>query len=270
MNTKKLIYICFIITSILLMNTTMCFGWSSKKDPHVNDTHKLMAQQGLKVLENDWNNSAKDKDVDEIIKYMKDHMFTLKAGAAWPDFASDRNMLFADHFYDPDTGENFTEDIPFIEEEKDARDKTTLNVIKALQFWKKGEKEQAMFALGCAFHFYGDIWQPHHSSNKIAGPFQPHGKFEKYVENKASDYLINTTYQTIDGTFYQKYMELSLPTFVDAVCYDSAQYSQTYKKYITMRRSKEDWDFCADKMLKYTQRGIAKILYKFAVEASKL
>ena len=103
---KKSINAFFVLGLCTLMGGTS-YAWDGKKDG--TGTHALIAEHGLTMLNNDLNQNEPQsvkQNIEILNKYLKD----LKLGSTFPDYDPNAYDLYQDHFFDPETGNNFTLD----------------------------------------------------------------------------------------------------------------------------------------------------------------
>ncbi|MCP4351278.1 MAG: hypothetical protein GY795_37920, partial [Desulfobacterales bacterium] len=192
--------------------------------------------------------------------------YDLKRGAVWPDFNSDEYTLYQDHFYDPDTGQNFTNGyIP-----DTAESQTRLYVAVAVNKWKNGDYSGAAFELGTAMHFFADLNEPHHASNQTGGPATAHTEFEKWIETVKYDYAISSSGNTTDSDYYTDTVGnfTYLSDFLTNQSNLSASAAKGLAGSAQMSSSWDDWEYVAEESLENAQKSVALVYYRFLHEVA--
>lgn len=206
----------------------------------VNHTHQFLVASGILILENDRNikHFYEENAVSILLEY-----------ADMPDL-DDIGTAFASHFWDPDTNKNFlgftssTGKTRFIEYYTAA-----VNIYAY-------DKKTAYQYLGRALHYLADIGQPHHSSNQITA-FTNHGEFERWVDERRINYI------TASSNKYSICEKQNLYSIFRNV----AVFSKSYKDLV---EDENNWDVIASETMKYTQKYIAGMLYRFLKDISKI
>lgn len=262
--TKSIcLYLIFSVLFIFKANTSV-FAWDSNSSDTELDTHKLIVEQGLKCLENDWS-SYESKEMTDNLNKLKENLYNLKKGAVGPDWNPNAYKLYEDHFFDPDTGGNFTNG--YISDTADSQ--TRRFVSEAITKWKNGDIQGASYTLGYALHYFSDISEPHHASNWIGGPGTSHTGFEKYVEKNKLKYAITATDSTTDSPQYRALN--ASPFIIDFLCKTDYMYARAAKDLVnkaSMQSSWEDWNSVATIAMKNGQTGVAHVLYRFLTEVT--
>ncbi|MGL4453077.1 MAG: zinc dependent phospholipase C family protein [Sarcina sp.] len=138
------------------------------------ETHDVILYQAYHIAITDNNaflrNSKFDKNINwyiDLVEFHDDVSKSIKrirpSYSKMPDrsFAS-TVYLFADHFYNYETGANYLGHKAFT-----AMSRFKKNAKKALKYKRKGKRKKAMEALLYACHFLADMNQPHHVGNQI-------------------------------------------------------------------------------------------------------
>ncbi|MEF9991538.1 MAG: zinc dependent phospholipase C family protein [Peptostreptococcaceae bacterium] len=247
------------------------YAWDGKKDG--TGTHALIAEHGLTMLNNDLNKNESEvhkKNLEILNKYMKD----LKVGSTYPDYDPNAYDLYQDHFFDPDTGNNFTIDnkwyaaSPIYDTaETQVRKFTTL----AQNEWEKGNYKEATFLLGQGLHYLGDLNTPYHASNVTAVDSPGHVKYETFVEERKENYALNTVGCDTTAGIYKDAVKTQ--NYDEWMTQNSISYAKIaknlYYSHSTMSHSWEDWDYSGREAIKNSQVCTAGFLYRFIDEVSK-
>lgn len=272
---KKVSVFTIAVALMMELISTSVLGWAGELDQDPN-THTLLVTQALQILENDLTSEDKnDSEFMDVINRLKASIEDFKRGAIMPDFDDKNFSLYQDHFYNPYTKTNFTASnegelvfLDFIYQTAEYRSKEYIGW--ALQYWKSGDYNRAIYTLGNAMHYFADLCNPHHASNAIGGTQEhitKHSTFETYVENTKDQYTIttlggNTSTSNYSDTLQDEY----LPDFITKECDIRAiiGYEQYHNNFVADNES--TWNGVADVTMKSTQRGIARVLYRFAKE----
>lgn len=183
--SKKMCMACLVLF-LSFFHVAWLFAWDSVGSATQMDTHKLIAEQAVTILESDLA-KKESRAFKNNLAILSDNLYDLKRGAVWPDFNPDGYALYQEHFYDPDTGQNFTNGyIP-----DTAESMTRLYTAMALHKWKNGDYSGAAFDLGTAMHYFADLNEPHHAANQTGGEGMAHTEFEQWVESVKYNYIVN-------------------------------------------------------------------------------
>ncbi|MDK2562928.1 zinc dependent phospholipase C family protein [Romboutsia sedimentorum] len=245
-------------------------AWDGKKDG--TGTHALIVDQAVKIIENDLDESQ-PQIVRDNINTLKTYLQDLKEGSTYPDYNPNAYDLYQDHFWDPDTGNNFTIDNSWYVGPA-IYDTAELQVRKftasAKNEWSKGNYKQATFLLGQGLHYLGDLNNPYHAANVTAIDSAGHVKFETYVEERKESYALNSMdYNTLEGVYADA---LQNKDFNNWMTQNSTTYAKEAKKlyysHSTMSNSWEDWEYSAKESMKNSQVCTAGFIYRFLNEVS--
>ena len=259
----------FVLGLCTIMGETS-YAWDGKKDG--TGTHALIAEHGLTMLNHDLNTNESQsvkQNIEILNKYLKD----LKLGSTYPDYDPNAYDLYQDHFFDPDTKNNFTIDnkwyvaSPIYDTaETQIRKFTTL----AQNEWEKGNYKEATFLLGQGVHYLGDLNTPYHAANVTAVDSPGHVKYETFVENRKENYALNTTGNNTTQGVYKD--ALANKNFDEWMTQNSIKYAKKakdlYYSHSTMSHSWEDWDYSGREAVKNSQLSTAGFLYRFINEVS--
>ncbi len=204
----------------------------------INHTHQFLVSAGILILEHD----------KKIKHFYKDNAASIMLEYADMPDLDDVGTAFASHFWDPDTNKNFlgmtspTGKTRFIE------------YYNAAVNTYSNDKQTAYQYLGRALHYLADIGQPHHASNQIAG-LTNHGDFEQWVDERRVNYLITSSNKY---SICENYSLAGIFRYL-------AVFSKSYKELV---EDDNNWDIIAIETMKYTQKYIAGILYRFLLDVN--
>jgi Zinc dependent phospholipase C. len=139
--------------------------------------HKFINTQALEILKND--------NFTDAYSFFSDYLFHLNAGVTW----ADQDFKSMGHFYNPFRGRGLYGNNSAL----------TLGVEyyeKALQSWRDGSVEGAMFYLGAAIHLVQDMTIPQHANIKL---LDSHKKFETFIKRT---YLQSPAFTVNKGGYY--------------------------------------------------------------------
>lgn len=251
-------------------SSTPAYAWGSKEDVNTDDSHKMISVQALKMIRNDFKT---DENLLKNLNLLEQNIYNYRKGSVAPDFGTlnvDRDYaLYQDHFFDPDTGKNFTYSSWWYLAEKidaTAESQTRNYMSKAIAQWKEGNYSEAAYSLGKATHYFADLNEPHHASNSTGGAGTAHTQFENYGENVFQNYKI--TSMGSDKSEYNVFSENNLTEFLTSQCYKYAKLAKAQAPMATMSNSWEDWSKVADVTYKNAQKGTASVVYRFLKEVS--
>lgn len=177
---------------------------------------------------------------------------TIWRATAVPD--ANFTYLWADHFYDPDTGKSWSQLT-----NKTARTQIEEFYTKAVQSFSTS-RSLAFTNLGMALHFVQDVNEPHHAANiTTADSNSQHENFEDYAA---------TRIQTVADNFpssHARYYNFTLSHSPGELVHQAAV---TAKGYAAQANdpSRTNWASVADTTLANAACYSAALLYKFAKE----
>ena len=272
MNRKifKGITLFLSVSFIWGLGTTKAYAWDGKVDG--TGTHAMIVTQGIKILENDLSKDE-PQEIKKNLEILKNNIHDFKVGSTYPDYDLNEYDLYQDHFWDPDTGNNFTKDNKwYLAYAIPDTGESQLRKCSALARyeWQRGNYKKAAFYLGEAMHYFGDIDTPYHPSNVTAVDSLGHVKFETFAEERKEKYKISTTGFKTNESFYQNIIK-------------NKDFNEWSKNYLTgfaktakslyyshanMSCSWKDWDYAATKTLANSQIGTAGYIYRFLHDVS--
>lgn len=248
---------------------TSAYAWDSREDVNTMDTHKTIAVQALEMIKNDM--STDIKLLNNLYK-IQENIQSFKKGAVAPDFGDvgiDRDYyLYQDHFYDPDTGKNFTANGLYPSYEiPDTGESQTRNYIgQAIANWKDGNYSRSCYLLGKAMHYFGDMNEPHHASNLTGGPGTAHTKFETYAEEEKNKYILNSVGK--NNIIYTENNNLRLDTYLTTQANKYGKMAKNASSLAGLSNTWDQWNEALDITLKNAQKGCASVIYRFLQEVT--
>jgi len=260
--SKKMCIVCLVLF-LSFFHVAWLFAWDSVGSATQMDTHKLIAEQAVTILESDLA-KKESRAFKNNLAILSDNLYDLKRGAVWPDFNPDGYALYQEHFYDPDTGQNFTNGyIP-----DTAESMTRLYTAMALHKWKNGDYSGAAFDLGTAMHYFADLNEPHHAANQTGGEGMAHTEFEQWVESVKYDYVVNESGFLTNDIYYTDSVT-NYPYITDYLAtasYQSASNAKNLAGLATIISSWADWEFVAEETMAEAQKSMARVFYRFLHE----
>lgn len=258
------------ITLFTLSLPATAYAWDGNKDG--TGTHAVIANQAVQMLNNDLG-QAEPQKVKDNMGILNQYISDLKLGSTFPDYDPNGYDLYQDHFWDPDTGYNFTHTATWytgytINETANSQ-AIKFNAL-ALNEWKKGNYKNAEFLLGQALHFLGDLNCPYHAANVTAVDSPGHVKYEDYAEANKDKYLVSTMNSTTKDPVYSSVITNEpLSTWIEKNdIYWGKIAKNLYATKSTMSNSWADWDYSIGQALPNAQKCTALFLYRFINEVS--
>lgn len=234
----------------------------------LRNTHQFITIQAMNILSNTLDKITEDEKIKENFKVIESNLEEFKKGCIAPDYGKvgiDRDYaLYQDHFFDPDTGKNFTSSITYpLYEIKDTAESQARNYFsRAIATWLDGDKVKGIYYLGKALHYFEDANEPHHCLNWTGGAGTAHTRFEYYAEEVKNNYAINS----IDVEKYKQFEDVRFIEFISNMVYKHAKMAKGLEKYVALKNTWKDWDTAIDIALKNAQEGVAVIIYRFLKE----
>ena len=266
--TKPLIILIFTVATFFMTGTA--YGWNGNKDG--TGTHAVITDQAVKMLTHDLDPGESQK-VKDNVELLNQYINDLKIGSTFPDYDPNGYDLYQDHFWDPDTGYNFTHTAPWytsytVTETADSQSRKFSAL--ALNEWKKGNYKDASKLLGQAIHYLEDINCPYHAANITAVDSAGHTQYETYADKNIEKYLLNTMNGTTKDSVYANV--ITTADFSNWITKNNTYWGKLSKSLYfsksTMSNSYADWDYSLGQALPNSQNSIAMFLYRFINEAS--
>lgn len=266
--TKLFLASLFTFAALCLPVTT--YAWDGNADG--TGTHSIIANQGVQILNNDLDQSE-PQIVKNNVQILNQYINKLKYGSTYPDYDPNAWDLFQDHFWDPDTGYNFTHTAAWytswtIPDTADSQSRKFAAL--AVNEWKKGNYENATFLLGQGLHYIGDINTPYHAANVTAVDSPGHVKYEHFATDNNGKYFATTLGGTTKGSTYSGVLTTD--------CYSTwitknntfwgKKAKDLYYSKSTMSNSWEDWDYSISQAIPNAEKCTAEYLYRFINEVS--
>jgi len=264
----------FLLASLLTV-ATLCvpmtaYGWNGTKEG--TGTHAVIAEQAVQMLTNDLNQGESQK-VKDNVQILNQYINDLKLGSTFPDYDPNGYDLYQDHFWDPDTGYNFTHTAAWytsytVTETADSQSRKFTAL--AVSEWKNGNYQNAEKLLGQAIHYLGDINNPYHAANITAIDSPGHVKYEAYADQVGGKYLVNTMNATTTDSVYAN--AITTDDFSSWITKHNTYWGKISKDLYftksTMSNSWADWDYSLGQALPNAQKSVATFLYRFINEVS--
>jgi len=267
---KTKLFITSLLAFAAISMPVTTYAWDGTKDG--TGTHSIIANQGVQILNNDLDQSE-PQIVKDNLQILNQHINKLEYGSTYPDYDPNKWDLYQDHFWDPDTGYNFTHTAPWytswtITDTADSQSRKLAAL--AVNEWKNGNYENASFLLGQGLHYVADINNPYHAANVTAVDSPGHVKYEQFATSNNGKYSASTLGSSTKGSTYSNVLT--------ADCYSSwITKNNTYWGKIsknlyytksTMSNSWEDWDYSLGQAVPNSEKCIAEFLYRFINEVS--
>ena len=208
-------------------------------------THQYITACALSVFFNDMPNRM------NFAVFNGDEWQIIMSASDLPDidFSAD---LFAGHFYDPNTNENYLHN-----EDLTAKTNFAYWYNRAVSYYSY-DSDYAFLCLGSALHYLQDANEPHHSSNRVAFVTN-HTQFDDYVDaNRAS-------YGSLEPVSIFKYTSNSYKT-PEEILHEAAVFSNGYANTVLGTNNTNVWDQVAEATISKAVEYCACVIYKFAVD----
>ncbi|AEB77536.1 phospholipase C [Clostridium botulinum] len=271
MNKRKITtLICSLALAFTLFSTNKAYGWDGKADG--TGTHALIVTQAVEMIKNDTIDNA-PPSVQKNFEILQSYLKKLQHGSTYPDYDPTAYKLYQDHFWDPDTDHNFTQDNKwYLSYAINQTGESQLRKLFALakDEWKKGNYENSVWLLGKGLHYFGDFTTPYHPANVTAVDSTGHVKFETYVEERKDKYKINTIGNEVNKDFYSDTLKnTNLDNWItDFSKFWAKKSKKEYYTHASMSHSWKEWDIGATNAMHNSQIGSAGIIYRFLNEVS--
>lgn len=189
--------------------------------------------------------------------------YTLSEWSVLNNFSEepDRSSLSAnaDHFYDPDTGKNWNNNLT-----RNAKEAIDNYYQKALNQFSSNRAE-AIKNLGRALHFIQDLNEPHHAANiTVLTPGSQHSNFEHYAATRVQDAL-----DTIQGSPDRSLYHFASAHSAGDLLHDAALKAKLYV-WVANQPQWDGWIWAARETLHRSAAYSAALLYKFAKETEMI
>ncbi|RCX07872.1 phospholipase C/alpha-toxin [Anaerobacterium chartisolvens] len=272
LKSVKLAICCIIPLSIMLSAALYASAWqSSGSNPATkSSTHEFIVERALQIIENDLGSEVSS---DSNFLIIKNRLSRLKMGSTAPDNLKNvalggltESDWWSSHFYDPDTGKNYSRISPYIHAEYQTR-----RFIKiAVSDFNNGNYDAAVYKLGYASHFFADLCVPHHAANNTAldKPYN-HSNFEDFAQSMHHNYAVYTAAGS-GGTASELYSEADSYSTIDSFITSKANYyGKISKNYFFSNcnpGTTDTWNTAASETIKNSQTALALIYYRFLQE----
>ncbi len=223
-------------------------------------THQLITLEALSVFISDCGFYEANGSTALVVA------LSLASASGLPDMLETDALTFSGHFYDPDTGKNWTRTTwptaktratSHYDRAKTALNKDTTPETPDLL----GENfEDALKQLGMTLHYVQDVCEPHHAANKTAG-ISTHTEFENYIELRISSLMPSVT--TISSAFYGRGKTKSVGDLThEAAVIGKIYIDQTAEEY------ESQWGAVGKTCLENSIWHSARVIYKFFYETN--
>ncbi|WP_415344941.1 alpha-toxin [Clostridium perfringens] len=267
----KVLICAALATSLWAGASTKVYAWDGKIDG--TGTHAMIVTQGVSILENDMSKNEPES-VRKNLEILKENMHELQLGSTYPDYDKNAYDLYQDHFWDPDTDNNFSKDNSwYLAYSIPDTGESQIRKFSALARyeWQRGNYKQATFYLGEAMHYFGDIDTPYHPANVTAVDSAGHVKFETFAEERKEQYKINTAGCKTNEDFYADILKnKDFNAWSKEYARGFAKTGKSiYYSHASMSHSWDDWDYAAKVTLANSQKGTAGYIYRFLHDVSE-
>lgn len=255
---------------IFFLSSSQANAWDGKEDG--TGTHAFIVTQAMQMLQKDMS-SDEPKIVKENLEILKSNLKKLQLGSTYPDYNPDGYDLYQDHFWDPDTGNNFSIDNSWYKSYpvyETAETQVRKFALQAKTEWENGNYEKATWLLGQAMHYLGDINTPYHAANITAVDSPGHIKYESYVEKTKAKYALSSMdCKTSTGLYADTLGQKNFSKWMTEFSTGWAKSAKKlYYSHSTMKHSWKDWDYSATEAIHNSQISTAGFLYRFLNEVS--
>ncbi|MDO7786368.1 zinc dependent phospholipase C family protein [Desulforamulus aquiferis] len=138
--------------------------------PRKRNTHRFCNLQAIGILKRD--------GLRKEALLLQSGVDSLNEGAIW----CDTGFKYISHYYNPHVGAGLWNG-------PDAPTECQSYFNRAVEMWRRGYREQAIFYLGAATHIMQDLCVPHHASGLV---FNGHQYFEYWARKHYEDFAINS------------------------------------------------------------------------------
>lgn len=223
-------------------------------------THQLITLEALNVFISDYGFYEANGSTALVVA------LSLASASGLPDMLETDALTFSGHFYDPDTGKNWTRTTwPTAKTRASShydRAKTALNKDTTPEMPDLlGENfEDALKQLGMSLHYVQDVCEPHHAANKTAG-ISTHTEFENHIELHISSLMPSVS--TISSVFYGRGRTKNIGDLThEAAVIGKIYIDQTAEEY------QSQWDEVGKTCLENSIWHSARVIYKFFYETN--
>ncbi|MFR8011810.1 MAG: hypothetical protein ACLU8W_08665 [Clostridia bacterium] len=191
--------------------------------------------------------------------YTLSDMQTLAEWSGYPDYQGSGQVgipVFAGHFYDPDTGNNYN-----FSSTNTAKTNAQFYYKEGVSFYQNNRTE-ALKNLSYCLHYVQDVGVPHHAANKLA-VLSNHSDFEELASQLLIDegILADVTPQ-VEKEYYSSMISKDIGDFVHEI----ATVSKSYISAAMDESNIEGQKLVLLLMLPYSAVNTSAVLYKFAKE----
>ncbi len=215
--------------------------------------HENITATACIILENDKGFFSNNAGTNIVISLL------ITLGSVLPD-EDEVGLMFAGHFYDPDTGKNYLGSST-----NTAKTNAQAHYDAAIAAAEDGEMTEAYEELGRCLHYVQDANEPHHADNVVStGIFSSHYQFETFAYENQGTYLDN--YTSIGNSHY--ITAANNNTDVADLTHSAAIAAKGFIGYVNQVTVQSSWGYAAHFCLQNAARYSAMVLYKFSTDPS--
>lgn len=228
--------------------------WSSgKEDGSETGSHEIITARACVVLSNDigfFGNNSTEQLVASL---------AISLASLLPDEDEIGVLVFAGHFYDPTTEENWAG-----QTDNTAKTNAHAHFVNAVHAYENNDKAGAYEQLGRALHYLQDACQPMHASNYKNIPIfnETHHDFEAFVDTRVETYVnrvVSVNNYTFQGKGNYPYRTFTPSYYVK----EAAKIAYSYKNY-TNTSNQANWDYAANVTVQNAVAFSSLLMYSFS------
>lgn len=224
--------------------------WTSGNAEHTETgSHELITARACSVLLNDKGFWGANENGSIIIA------LTLSLASILPDTEANlgRDQLFAGHFYDPDTQENWMGHTS-----NTARDNASSFYDLAVANYSMSLDTDFIECVGKMLHYVQDACVPHHAAN-VTGLNPSHSAFESYADDHLDSYIGNMT--SINNSTYLAGLNNNVGIIVHNAAIEAKSHIEDVNNVLFQR----EWGDVAEATTRAAVTNSAVVLYKLSI-----
>lgn len=214
------------------------------------ETHEKITLTACNILLNDKGFFANNESDILVITLL------ISLASILPDKDED-DLVFAGHFYDPTTQDNYLSSKSYT-----ARTNAAARFDEAVSYANNNNMEKAYEYLGRCLHYVQDANEPHHAANLIHNPLDNpvHGQFEDYVNANFDLYMgeLNTMASV-------NYTHFAVNYTISSLVHRAAQEAKSKIGLVIDMTTYGNWASVASECLPKAAKYSATVMYKFAL-----
>ena len=237
------------LVTVLSDNETASPSWTSGD---INNgewveagTHEYITMQACSILINDKGFFSLDTAEGVTISLM------ISLASLLPDKDERGIILFAGHFYNPNTGKNYVG-----QTSNTALTNAVAHYDSAISAANSGNMTLAYEYLGRCLHYIQDICQPHHAANITAVNYA-HSRFEGYAYENVTEFTENCN--SISSFHYNN----ALSNSVSTLTHNAALKAYSMADDVDNVLNQDKWESVATTSLANALMYSTKVMYKF-------